>query len=479
MAAKKENKKQLSNERKLKRAVKNATKVEVPEELRNGDLQILMPFVVSSMNSDFSKIQLDVILSIIEKIGMTLRDILDQKKAGIQQLRLFAEEELRDDPHKVKIKIPLKEFGVSQNHYPELRSALKAMVTVPVELPYRSESGRQYKRLTNFCDVYIPEDQVRDQYCIVTMDEEVSVRVRNMELGYHYVRKQLSRAFKSKYSERLYWYIESFKEKGVVTTQTIDLRKLFGLEDKYKDFSVLEKRVLIPAQQELQQFYESGNAPCYFTYKKVYENGRKRGEPEKIEFTIISREPTVDEMLAIQSSKQQEEIKRSLMEDLSLNESVSTRIAKRVTPENFQGLLGKIISLKVLFDDKEKSKGIDSRTIYIVKSLNNFFMEFEAKQKESNAASLDLSKGKSEWDKMMMEYCKTVDPAAVRETISLMTFGGYDPEKKSLIICFPDIDTKTRMDIYGPSFIKAVKKYFGEEVKTQFTIKEKEVTDAE
>ena len=60
-----------------------------------------------------------------------------------------------------------------------------------------------------------------------------------------------------------------------------------------------------------------------------------------------------------------------------------------------------------------------------------------------------------------------------------MTFGGYDPEKKSLIICFPDIDTKTRMDIYGPSFIKAVKKYFGEEVKTQFTIKEKEVTDAE
>ena len=80
MAAKKENKKQLSNERKLKRAVKNATKVEVPEELRNGDLQILMPFVVSSMNSDFSKIQLDVILSIIEKIGMTLRDILDQKK---------------------------------------------------------------------------------------------------------------------------------------------------------------------------------------------------------------------------------------------------------------------------------------------------------------------------------------------------------------------------------------------------------------
>ena len=102
---------------------------------------------------------------------------------------------------------------------------------------------------------------------------------------------------------------------------------------------------MIPAQQELQQFYESGNAPCYFTYKKVYENGRKRGEPEKIEFTIISREPTVDEMLAIQSSKQQEEIKRSLMEDLSLNESVSTRIAKRVTPENFQGLLGKIISL--------------------------------------------------------------------------------------------------------------------------------------
>ena len=485
MADKKKEAKRIAGEKKIRQAAKQATKIEVPEELKNKDFQILMPFVISSMRSDFTKVQLDVILSIIEKIGLTLRDIVEQKKNGVQQLKLFAEEELGEDPDKVKLKIPLKEFGVSQNHYPELRSALKAMATVPVQLPIKSASGKEYIKYTNFCAVYIPNDQTRDQYCIVEMDKEVSIRVRTMELGYHYVRKQLSRDLKSKYHERIYWHIESFKEKGVKTLTSKDFRQMLGLVDKYRDFSVLEQRVLIPAQKELERFYKEGNAPCYFTYRKIYEKGRKRGEPEKIEFTIISREPSVDEMLIIQSNKQQEEIKRSLIEDLLLSENLSSRIAKRVTPDNFQNLLGQIINLKVLFDDKEKSKGIESRTNYIVKSLNNFFVEFEKKKKDDveSAVKNESVKGQADWTAMMSEFCKGLDATSVNETISRMSFGGFDPTttpKKTLTINVPSHDIQQRIENdYREMFLRMLKKHFGEGVAIKFSIpQEKEVANA-
>ena len=64
-------------EKELLRVIKESSKIKLPEEFSD---MILMPFEISLMRGDFTKIQYDVILSLLSNLRDKFRDVIETKK---------------------------------------------------------------------------------------------------------------------------------------------------------------------------------------------------------------------------------------------------------------------------------------------------------------------------------------------------------------------------------------------------------------
>ena len=155
--------------KKVLRVVKNSAREKMPDFLKFDDIQILMPLEATSMHSDFTQIQLRVLLSLIEKMAYKLREIIEQKKVQEYgtQLCIFKEDEWTFNQKGEKIyrlMLQYKDLGVDRHHYTQLENSLKALASLPVSIPYKDGDGKKYVRYTNFCDVFIPENQKKNIY---------------------------------------------------------------------------------------------------------------------------------------------------------------------------------------------------------------------------------------------------------------------------------------------------------------------------
>ena len=479
-------------EKELLRVIKESSKIKLPEEFSD---MILMPFEISLMRGDFNGLNeqqekpSDTVTQIFfdesKKEDFKKLTIPQQKRSIVReyvQLELFADEEqtlaeeFKIQEDSLVRKFYLKEFGVSDEHYSALISALKTMASLPVQIPYISPTGKEYDKVRSFCTAYFPKAQPKkNHYVVIEIERKVAEKLCKMDFGYHIINKQVAKELgvQSKYTEKLYFFLNGEKKNGFKEMSIDELRKELSVEKKYKIWGAL-KSVIERSIENINLSCTAGKIDFWVKYEPIYLGIKKTGWPDRIKFYIKSKEEkenNLDQQLELKTRSEYVEFREILLNDLKLAPQVVLRLSARLTNENCADAVNKAISLMAQIDGNPDVK---SPTPYILSSLNEFFKNYHPKIKS------DIKKGKgfSEWTSLMTDFCKGTDAAAVRETISLMTFGGYDSEKKVLIICFPDIDTKKRMDVYGPSFIKAVKKHFGEDVKTQFTIKEKEVSDA-
>ena len=166
---------------------------------------LLQPIAVTMMRHDYSLIQVRILVSIVESLQAILHGILNNKRSP--QLDLFKTKEL-DEDGRMPIKLPFKELGVDPNHYPQLRTSLKMLAAIPVEIPYKTSEGRKYTKATNLCDVYIPEDRSYNKYAILKLDRSVAERLVSLDFGYHRLGKQIVFACKNRYTQRIYMFIE-------------------------------------------------------------------------------------------------------------------------------------------------------------------------------------------------------------------------------------------------------------------------------
>ena len=134
---------------------------------------LIQPIAVTMMRYDYSLIQVRILVSIVENLQAILLGILNNKQSA--QLDLFQTKEL-DEDGRMPIKLPFKELGVDPNHYPELRTSLKMLASLPVEIPYKTSEGRKYTKYTNLCDVYIPQDRSYNKYAICLLYTSPSPR---------------------------------------------------------------------------------------------------------------------------------------------------------------------------------------------------------------------------------------------------------------------------------------------------------------
>ena len=331
---------------------------------------LLQPIAVTMMRHDYSLIQVRILVSIEESLQTILHGILNNKRSP--QLDLFKTKEL-DEDGRMPIKLPFKELGVDPNHYPQLRTSLKMLAAIPVEIPYKTSEGRKYTKATNLCDVYIPEDRSYNKYAILKLDRSVAERLVSLDFGYHRLGKQIVFACKNRYTQRIYMFIESWVDKGRTVIKTLEFRKMLRLENNYKKFSDFCRRVLEPAKQELKELADKGFCDCYFDYEKKYDHGQRGGEPDELVFQIFRAKNKMDAQLEQMNEMQRRQFQQMLIQYFDFTQPNAKSMAERITAELYPLAMQKLMDLRQRFN----TTYVKDKAAYTIKSLDQMIREHD------------------------------------------------------------------------------------------------------
>lgn len=331
---------------------------------------LLQPIAVTMMRHDYSLIQVRILVSIVESLQSILHGILNNKRSP--QLDLFKTKEL-DEDGRMPIKLPFKELGVDPNHYPQLRTSLKMLAAIPVEIPYKTSEGRKYTKATNLCDVYIPEDRSYNKYAILKLDRSVAERLVSLDFGYHRLGKQIVFACKNRYTQRIYMFIESWVDKGRTVIKTLEFRKMLRLENNYKKFSDFCRRVLEPAKQELKELADKGFCDCYFDYEKKYDHGQRGGEPDELVFQIFRAKNKMDAQLEQMNEMQRRQFQQMLIQYFDFTQPNAKSMAERITAELYPLAMQKLMDLRQRFN----TTYVKDKAAYTFKSLDQMIREYD------------------------------------------------------------------------------------------------------
>ena len=326
---------------------------------------LVQPLAVTMMRHDYSLIQIRILVAIVEFMQTKLRKLLNKQRT---EPMIFSDTEL-DNDGRLEIKTLFKSLAVDPNHYPQLRQSLKMLATIPVEIPYKTADGRNYLKVTNLCDVYIPEDpRIYEKYALLKIDRTVAERLVGLEFGYHYLGKQIVFACHNRYSQRIYMFIESWKDKGFRKINTLEFRKMLRLESNYKKFSDFTRRVLEPAKEELQTMAKNGFCDCYFDYEKVYNQGQRGGEPDELVFHIYQPNNKFNENLQHLTLQQRQVFAGTLMRYFGFDAAVAQKMSERITADNYQSAMSKLVDLRTRL---KSDLTIHDRAAYTYRTLDN------------------------------------------------------------------------------------------------------------
>lgn len=330
------------------------------------EMSIIQPITVTIMRQGFSKIQNRALICVIDKLQSCFHDLLNGRPISLYN---------PDFPQngKVSFKISLNEFGVPKNNYKALREALKKLPSMPIEIPYKSNSGKLYDRFTNLCDVFIPKDRYSN-YVIIQIDKDVAARLINKDFGYQNLFKSvILHKCSNKYSQRIYMMITAWKQKKSFEISTTEFRKILMIENKYQEFRLLAYNVLEPAKKELEELAKEGKSDCYFTYEKIYKSAKRTKEPDKIGFHVIESPHLVEHEEGQKLTTIRNNYYDMLIRHCNLSDKESKKYSDQVTVENYADALEKLMG--ILNYVRSNNQLIFDRKKYIITSLDNFFKQ--------------------------------------------------------------------------------------------------------
>ena len=326
--------KKKTGRREYGKGKKRDVKRNIPSDLipLENETWLLQPIAVTMMRHDYSLMQIRILVCIVEKMQQKLREMLDKKTL---EPTLFPTE--LDNDGRLEVKLYFKGLGVDPNHYPQLRESLKLLATVPVEIPYKTQDGRSYLKVTNLCDVYIPEDiGIYEKYTLLKIDRQVAERLLSLRLGYSTLGKQIVFSCHNRYSQRIYTWI----------VNTFEFRKMLRLENMYTKFSDFCRRVLEPAKTELKELAENGFCDCFFDYEKRYNHGQRGGEPDDLIFHIYRPKNSAAANLERISDLQRKQFADMLTRYFGFDNGMADRMSMRITPDNYTDAVSKLMDLR-------------------------------------------------------------------------------------------------------------------------------------
>lgn len=446
------------------------------------------PWVYTLIGGDFSLVQINIMIQITRQLQGKINDFLHRQKkckGNDMQLSLFSEEEI--NMKAIDFTIPLSAICKHPKDYDELDEACEMMNKIRMsytvfkngvqkkvyESPFArvvlnrivKEDGTPYKYKCDDEHYKYKEDEKkkskkgkspkanvegRRSDVTVTMLTSSLDMMFSMSQGYINYRADITSLCRRKSTARLYIYLQRWKEKGQVVVNFIDLKEYLGIiertddgeliKDKYPKFSRFCSSVLDPIKEEIGELSKCCKIDIHFDYKPEYKNGKKRGNPDNIVFSIFHSQMGRSHKEITSEAREQIEIQDYLKGEFGIAPSDTKRLLKILPDELFAGFKKEVYSLKGKVDknkpNPEKLQG------YVMTILRRFIESNtpsveevkDAPTEQESVVSIDASQKKEEnfteeelkmWN-LFLQIAEGEMPVHEYEIwFKNMNFGGY------------------------------------------------------
>lgn len=279
------------------------------------------PFSYIRTGKNLTLLQQDTMLMVSDYLQQYIRDYFDLglNRADSKPRALFTKYMLE---HGIPpFRISLADMNIDPANYKVVRKAIEEM-NMLVDHPELDEGGRPTGNIifspvfTKFLvpqtgDFYrkrddkgevIVESARHSGYIEVEINKDVAQYAFDMSQGYANHPKLIARYASKQSTPKLYFKLQELmgkdrRAKVKLTVQEVKLALGFEpFKDKktgewvipYAKFAHFKTKVLDAVKDDLDRMARENHTDITFDYAPVYLNGRKRGDPDYIEFTIMS-----------------------------------------------------------------------------------------------------------------------------------------------------------------------------------------------
>ena len=279
------------------------------------------PFSYIRTGAKLTLLQQDTMLMVSDYLQQYIKSYFDLglNRADMRPRPLFTKYLLE---HGIPpFKIYLADMGINPSHYKSVREAIEEMnmlvehqelneqgkptggtIFSPVFTKFRVPQTGDYYRKRDDQGEVIVESARHSGYIEVEINKDVAQYAFDMSQGYANHPKLIARYASKQSTPKLYFKLQELmgREKHTRVRLTVqEIKNTLGFETfkdettgewvvPYAKFAHFKTKILDAVKEDLDRMAGENHSDITFNYEAVYLNGRKRGDPDYIEFTIMS-----------------------------------------------------------------------------------------------------------------------------------------------------------------------------------------------
>ena len=299
-------------------------------------------------------LQTDTLLMVSAHVQEYIKRFFDLglSRAKERPRSLFAQHLLTDGIP--PFRIYLEELGISTSNYKTVRDAIEEMnmlvehpeldadgrpttttIFSPVFKRFRvPQTGDYYKKIDE--EGTVVESARHYGYIEVEINNDVAQYAFDMSQGYVTHPKLIARYASKRSTPWLYFLLQKKmgeKKSATVRCTVQEVKNALGFETfkdaqtgewvvPYAKFAHFKTKILDAVQQDMDAMAAKNQSDITFTYQPVYNGGRRRGDPDYLEFHIVSTDLGLGYglMTAITEARERESAKARQLELFSQQE---------------------------------------------------------------------------------------------------------------------------------------------------------------
>lgn len=347
------------------------------------------PLAYTQVRGGLSLMQTNVIVGIAAALQDRIEHYLKSHETSGY---LFRDEDFEDSL--LTFNLSMKEMGIKAKDYAAMEKDGRELAST--SFSYMEErDGQRYMTTRNlFHSISFPvssttkdggeikyaSGQRRTGIIKVRMHKECVNDLLNMKKGYVEHMKDIVPLCRCSRTPRLYIYLSAWFDRGYCDANYLDLKEYLGaltfdnkhinvVEDKYKRYKDFQKRILEPIRLEMDRLAAENKIDFSFTYETRYAEGRKKGNPQEIEFKIIFSEHG-------RARRREQKVKRlqaRLIEMFRINPDEWKQIEFLVTDESLEMVKDQLTRIKKLVEEHKP----DCVHAYVTTVLVEWLKKFE------------------------------------------------------------------------------------------------------
>lgn len=401
--------------------------IDIREELLKNSLPmryLRQPIELTFLKQNLSLSQINFIMEIIEKLQDKIKEALDAgKDENNRYPYLFSKEEMYGDL--IPLELYFSSLNISASHYKEVDAAIRSLQNMNMVYNDVDENGRNViKYQVLFPSIEIPtsifendgkvntsgvKDKRRQGVIKIKMMRDTANALFSLKQHTQYL-KAFVQSSNSQYTSRLYMCLSTYKDdkshgnkwnvsynelrrimgvteffirdkggvyrdsKGkAVTFKEEDVEELIKegvwVRTKAPNYGNFKQNVLTKAKNDFDEIAKNNGTDINFDYQEILPDGKKRGTPERIIFTIYKTD--VGEMIKERNAEVsfRNEWKRRFIAEYDMSNSQAETLAMMITTENEHVVHKAIAEARQQISQRRAS--IKNIRLYYYKAIKN------------------------------------------------------------------------------------------------------------